>query len=169
MPFATHHGHRIHYERTGRGTPVVLAHGMFSSLEGWKRNGWIDRLSTHHLVLAVDSVAHGASDCPEDPACYQRPERVADLLSVLDEEGLDGAHFVGYSMGAWMVSGVATEAPGRLLSLTVGGWDVDEGLRLPKEQFRGTAGGELTFDALAASVAAAAPILQEAMQVADRQ
>src|SRR5579884_1222221 len=148
MPFATHHGHRIHYERTGRGTPVVLAHGMFSSLEGWKRNGWIDRLSTHHLVLAVDSVAHGASDCPEDPACYQRPERVADLLSVLDEEGLDGAHFVGYSMG---------------------GWDVDEGLRLPKEQFRGTAGGELTFDALAASVAAAAPILQEAMQVADRQ
>src|SRR5690606_1219524 len=57
--------------------------------------------------------------------------RADQLASVLDAAGADRMHVCGYSMGGWMASALATFHPDRLLSLTIGGWDVADGMYTP--------------------------------------
>ena len=46
-----------------------------------------------------------------------------DIAAVLDAESIEKAHYVGYSMGGWIGTGMAKHQAHRLLSLTIGGWD----------------------------------------------
>jgi len=53
-----------HYIRKGRGKPLVLIHGIFSSSFVWHKN--IDELSQHFDVIDVDLKGYGYSDKPAD-------------------------------------------------------------------------------------------------------
>jgi 3-oxoadipate enol-lactonase len=45
----------IHYEVFGRGEPIILVHGLASSLKGnWMDTGWIEALSPIRQVVALD-------------------------------------------------------------------------------------------------------------------
>lgn len=44
MPDATNDGIRIHYEREGGGTFLVLQHDFTRSLEGWRDSRYVDAL-----------------------------------------------------------------------------------------------------------------------------
>lgn len=123
MPFVTRRGQRIHYEHAGEGPTVVLQHGLFSRGLNWGLTGYVPRLLADHRVVWVDSLGHGESDKPADAALYSREQRAADLVAVFDALGAERVHLVGYSMGAWIATGVAVHHPQRLLSLTLGGWD----------------------------------------------
>ncbi|MET0410599.1 MAG: alpha/beta fold hydrolase [Polyangiaceae bacterium] len=171
MPFITRRGQRIHYEHAGEGPTVVFQHGLFSRGLNWGLTGYVPRLVADHRVVWVDSLGHGESDKPADAALYSRQERAADLVAVFDALGAEHVHLVGYSMGAWMATGVAIHHPERLASLTLGGWDPIEGpaalarLRGPAElaspdalaRLRGHEG----FAALLAGVRARLPQLLE--------
>lgn len=123
MPFATHRGQRIHYSVEGEGPTVVLQHGLFMDGPWWKTAGFVDALADRFQVVCVDSLGHGRSDRPADPALYEQSQRAGDIVAVLDDLGVPRAHLVGYSMGGWMAVGVAKHHPERLASLVVGGWD----------------------------------------------
>lgn len=128
MPFATHRGQKIHYTVEGGGPLVVLQHGLFMDAESWRANGFVAALSERFTVACVDSLGHGLSDKPSDPALYAQDQRAGDIVAVLDALGAEKAHLVGYSMGGWMAVGVARHHPERLASLTIGGWDLAGGV-----------------------------------------
>ncbi len=47
--------------------------------------------------------------------------RSADVVAVLDDLGIDRAHYFGYSLGGWVGFGLAKYAPERIRSLIIGG------------------------------------------------
>jgi pimeloyl-ACP methyl ester carboxylesterase len=120
MPRIEHGGIGIHYEVAGRGTPVLLHHGLADSAFTWERTGWVERLATHHRVIRMDARGHGESDKPHEPEAYAPEAMVGDVLAVLDAVGEEAVHFVGYSMGGRMAFEVACVAPERLRSLVAG-------------------------------------------------
>jgi len=134
MPYVTNRGQRIHYTLDGDGPLVVLQHGYLSSEADWKTCGYVDALTEEGFQVAgVDSLAHGESDKPTDPALYALPQRADDIVAVLDDLGTHRAHVVGYSMGGWIAGGVATHHPDRLASLTIAGWDCVRGITTASE------------------------------------
>lgn len=128
MPFSVHRGQRLHYTVDGAGPLLVLQHGLLMSAESWKQAGIVDGLAQHFRVACIDSLGHGLSDKPSDPALYGQQQRAGDIVAVIDDLGSERAHLVGHSMGAWMAVGVAKYHRRRLSSLVLGGWDVVNGL-----------------------------------------
>ena len=106
---------------------VVLQHGFFTDARAWKHAGFLPMLTDSYRVARIDSLGHGLSDKPDDPALYTQEQRAGDIIALIDELGADRAHLLGYSMGGWMAVGVARYHPSRLASLTLGGWDPVKG------------------------------------------
>jgi pimeloyl-ACP methyl ester carboxylesterase len=66
-------------------------------------------------------VAMGRVTNPHDPAAYELPLHVGDIVAVLDALNLRRAPFWGYSMGGWIGFGMAKYAPERVQALIIGG------------------------------------------------
>lgn len=124
MPFATNPTDRcqVYFEDDGGdGEPVVILNGLGDPIAASRAWGVMQELGRAHRLVLIDNRGHGASDKPHDAAAYAMPLRVADLVAVLDELGIDRAHWIGASWGARLLFGLAEHAPGRALSLTMGG------------------------------------------------
>jgi pimeloyl-ACP methyl ester carboxylesterase len=122
MPYAENRGVRIYYEVEGEGSPLVLVHGFSDTLEGWREYGYAEELEKEHRLVLIDARGHGASDKPHDPeAAAGLEQRPADVVAVLDDLGIERAHYFGYSLGGWIGLGLAKYAPERIHSLIIGG------------------------------------------------
>jgi pimeloyl-ACP methyl ester carboxylesterase len=99
----------------------VLHIGYIGGLEDWADAGYVASLARRFRVLRLDPRGQGQSDKPHDPAAYATPFRVGDVLAVLDAEGIERAHFWGYSLGGWVGFALGVYAPDRVASLIVGG------------------------------------------------
>ncbi len=155
MPFASNRGQRLHYTVEGEGPTVVFQHGLLSSAVSWAERGYVAALSDAYRVVCIDSLGHGESDKPDDPACYVRDQRAGDVVAVLDAVGAERVHLTGYSMGGWIATGVALHHPDRLASLVIGGWDLVHGAATAAASL----GGQLDFEGLLAGAKAMAPEL----------
>ncbi len=121
MPFANNAGVSIHYTAVGTGPPLVLQHGFTSDLRSWEFYGYLDEFARDFRVICIDARGHGQSDKPHAPESYALDNRAADVLAVLNQEGLERVHYCGYSMGGWIGFGLVLNSPERLVSLAVGG------------------------------------------------
>ena len=121
MPFVDNNGVNIHYHVEGDGPPLILQHGFTSSLRNWYFNGYVEPLKQSYRLILVDARGRGRSDKPHDSAAYDAKLRVSDVTSVLDDLGIETAHFMGYSMGGRIGFSIAAYAPERVLSLIIGG------------------------------------------------
>jgi pimeloyl-ACP methyl ester carboxylesterase len=125
MPYARNSldGRRVYFEdEGGRGAPVVLAGGFGESIDLVRSSPVAQALPGDEFrLIYVDHRGHGRSDKPHDPEAYAMPLRVADAVTVLDELGIDRAHFVGMSWGGRLGFGIGEHAPDRALSLVIGG------------------------------------------------
>lgn len=133
MPFTTHNGDRIHYEvyHEGDGPPVVYLHSFLSGVdihEATNASPTIASFTGRHELILIDTLGHGQSDKPDDASHYNRASRSGQVVAVLDAMGHERAHIFGYSLGGWLACSIAKHAPGRLLSLVVGGWDAEESM-----------------------------------------
>lgn len=120
MPYADNDGVQIRYEITGSGAPLVLHPGFMGNLEDWDDAGYVSALSDQYSLIRIDPRGQGRSDTPREPATYAAQHRVGDVLAVLDGEGIDRAHFWGYSMGGGIGFTMGRTAPQRLRSLVLG-------------------------------------------------
>src|SRR4051812_35594588 len=121
MPYATNDGVRIHYHVEGNGPSVVLQAGFTLDMHAWYEWGYVDALQPDYQLILIDPRGHGRSDKPHDPTAYEMSLRAADVLAVLDDLGVEQAHYLGYSMGGRIGFDTAKLAPERLRSLMIGG------------------------------------------------
>ncbi len=119
MPHADNHGVRIHYEVTGKGAPLVLLHGFGASGDAWHAGGHVSALKDEFEVITMDARGHGRSDKPHDLSAYSLPNRVRDVTTVLDDAGVETAHFLGFSLGGITGFGLSKHAPHRFHSVIV--------------------------------------------------
>lgn len=117
----------LNTERTGQGRPLVLVHGLGSSLRTW--DTVVPALSAHREVVAVDLPGFGGS------APLTGEVGIATLTDALErflrEEGLEDADVVGSSMGARMVVELARRGHrGAAVALDPGGFWDDRQLRV---------------------------------------
>lgn len=149
-------GDRIHYVEQGAGSPVLLVHGAFGSGTNFLQTDFGNGLAERCRVIAPDSLGHGHSGSPSDPEHYGARRRALQLKAVLDMLEIERVHVVGYSMGGWMASALATFHPERIASLAVGGWDVSRGMYTPAAVWGLP---EITYDILVAMVRQTRPEL----------
>jgi 3-oxoadipate enol-lactonase len=105
----------LHYERYGSGEPVLLLHGLGSSILDWEPQ--ITALSQQYQVVAVDFRGHGQSDKPAGP--YSIPGFAEDIANLISQLGLGPMHVVGISMGGMVAFQLAVDAPEQVRSLVI--------------------------------------------------
>ena len=112
-------GCRIHYELFGSpGSPVLtLLEGIGADIAGWRRS--IPALAGELRVVAIDHRGNGASDDP--PGSCTMTTFVEDVLGVLDELGVEGAHVYGQSFGGMVAQEAALTHGDRVRTMVLAG------------------------------------------------
>ena len=128
MPYARNalDGNRGYFEDDGGdGAAVVLHGGLLDSVDLVRASSIAQALQElpegEFRLIYVDHRGHGRSDKPHDAEAYAMPLRAADAVAVLDELGIERAHFIGTSWGGRLGFGIGEHAPDRVLSLVIGG------------------------------------------------
>jgi pimeloyl-ACP methyl ester carboxylesterase len=115
-------GVKIHYETLGEGHPIILVHGIESSIKGnWKGTGWFEILQPIRRVIALDCRGHGLSGKPHEPAAYEGDKMPGDILNLMDHFGIVKADLFGYSMGALLSAALLARHRDRFTSVILGG------------------------------------------------
>jgi pimeloyl-ACP methyl ester carboxylesterase len=108
-------GSRVYFEDDGgNGAPVVLHGGLLDAVDlvrGSHIAQALQGLPEEFRLIYVDHRGLGRSDKPHEPGAYAMPLRVADAVAVLDELGIEHAHFIGNSWGAGSASASANMRP----------------------------------------------------------
>lgn len=99
------------------GAPIVMVHGTALSQVIWRGFGYVRELGSAHQIITLDLRGHGRSDKPHEASAYAMELFVGDVLAVLDELGVDGAHYLGYSLGGRVGFSLAAAHPHRVISL----------------------------------------------------
>lgn len=105
---------QLHFKTYGSGTPLLILHGVFGSLDNW--HSISVKLASRFQVFAVDQRNHGSS--PHNPE-MSYPIMAADLKEFLDSQGLTRAHVLGHSMGGKTAMQFALLFPERVEKLVV--------------------------------------------------
>jgi pimeloyl-ACP methyl ester carboxylesterase len=95
----------IYTEVVGRGSPLVLIHGLAGSTAWWARN--IPALAQHHEVHVVDLVGFGKSAGGR----FVLGEAANMLAAWMRRRGLRNAAIVGHSMGGHIAVDLAAAHP----------------------------------------------------------
>lgn len=115
MSYFEHAGCQLHYEDRGQGQPVLLVHGLGSSIQDWEYQ--IPHLLQTHRVLAIDLRGHGRSGKPRER--YSIRQFADDVVALIEHLGLQQVHLVGISMGGMVGFQLGVDHPHLLRSLTI--------------------------------------------------
>jgi 3-oxoadipate enol-lactonase len=94
-----------------RDAPVlVLGNSLGTTRELWEPQ--IGALGEHFRLLRYEHRGHGGSPAPPGP--YTLADLGADVLSLLDDFGIEHASYCGVSLGGMVGMWLAANAPGRI-------------------------------------------------------
>ena len=101
---------RLHVAQAGAGRPLLLLHG-------WPQHWWcwrhmLPQLANEYRVMAVDLRGWGWSDAP--PGDYAKATFAADILALLEREGLERVSLVGHDWGGYTAFLLAREHPEKI-------------------------------------------------------
>ena len=115
MPFLSHAGVSLRYERAGSGPAVLFIHGWTCNRTFWERQ--LQALRDRHTVIAVDLRGHGESSRPR--AGYTLGAIVDDLEHLVRALGVPRIAVVGWSMGGIVAQELALRLGERVSSLAL--------------------------------------------------
>mgnify|MGYP003407710717 FL=1 len=98
---------------------VVLVHGAGGSSSVWFKQ--IRAYRKHFNVLVVDLRGHGNCNITTSPDKYTINLVSKDIIEVLNEVGIEKAHFVGISLGTILIRELAEAYPERMQSMVLAG------------------------------------------------
>jgi pimeloyl-ACP methyl ester carboxylesterase len=120
MPLITStDGTRLYYEEAGAGTPVVFVHEFAGDYRTWEPQ--LRHFARAHRCVTFSARGYPPSDVPSDPARYGQDIARGDVVALMDALGIDKAHVVGHSMGAYTALHVGLRHPQRCISVTAAG------------------------------------------------
>ena len=111
-------GARLRYAVSGDGPAVVLVHGLGGTVENWR--GLAPALARGHRVLVPDLPGHGLSE-PLSGKVRDLDPYADAVLALLDAEGIDGAAWVGHSLGGVIALRAAVRRPDAVRGIVLAG------------------------------------------------
>jgi non-heme chloroperoxidase len=136
MPFLTHAGVSLRYDRAGTGPAVLLIHAWTFNRTAWERQ--VIALRDRHTVISVDLRGHGESSHPRTG--YTVGAMTADLEHLVRALNVPRIALVGWSMGGMLALELAQRLGERVSALglvctTAGGMtDAKSKSAAPKEE-----------------------------------
>lgn len=97
----------IHAVIAGHGPWVILAHALGTDHTMWASQ--MEALSPYYTVLAYDIRGHGGSSVPPGP--YSITQLAGDAHGMLQQLGVEQAHWVGLSLGGMVGQALALSHP----------------------------------------------------------
>ena len=101
----------INYEfhENPRGNTIVFSNSLGSDLSMWDPQ--VEYFKDNYQIICYDKRGHGKSSPIKGPYTFDMLEN--DVISIMDEIGIDKAHFVGLSMGGMTSLGLALKHSNR--------------------------------------------------------
>ena len=155
MPFLSHAGLSLRYDRAGAGPAVLFIHGWAFNRTVWERQ--VVALRDRHTVITVDVRGHGESSHPRTG--YSIGAMAADLEHLVRAVGVPRIAVVGWSMGGLIALDLALRLGERVSALglvctTAGGLlDAKNKLARGKEAAEMKTGIEADFRSFARQLA----------------
>jgi pimeloyl-ACP methyl ester carboxylesterase len=112
-------GVSLYCEEVGTGTPIVFVHEFAGDYRTWEPQ--MRYFARAHRCVTYSQRGYPPSDIPGDPASYGQDHVRNDVIAVMDALGIDRAHVVGHSMGAYTALHVGIRHPERCISVTAAG------------------------------------------------
>jgi 3-oxoadipate enol-lactonase len=110
----------VSYSVNGSGPGLLLIHGTGGTYE----NTWgdmIKSLSGNYKIISPNY--NGSSDKQDQKGNLQMDDLVEQHIQVVQQEGIEHFHVVGYSLGSEIAVAIAAKYPDRVKSVTlVAGW-----------------------------------------------
>jgi len=100
MAFVDADGVKLFFEETGTGHPLMFLHEFGGDARTWE--GQVRYFSRRYRCIVTAARGYPPSDVPDDENAYGWERNIADAVAVLDHLGIDKAHVVGLSMGAYI-------------------------------------------------------------------
>jgi 3-oxoadipate enol-lactonase len=94
----------------GRGSPLVLVHGLADDHRAWRRV--LPRLLLDHRVILYDFRGHGQTSLGHPAGTLAQLSD--DLAALLDQLGLDKSSLAGFSLGGTIIMRFAIDHPERV-------------------------------------------------------
>jgi pimeloyl-ACP methyl ester carboxylesterase len=112
-------GSKVNYIQTGKGSPVILAHGLAASLYDW--NDMLPELAASgYAGYALDLLGHGESEKPSDPDAYTVEKVYAHFSDWITSLKLNEPMIlIGHSLGGGLALMYALQYPERVRALVL--------------------------------------------------
>jgi pimeloyl-ACP methyl ester carboxylesterase len=118
----------MYYEDTGKGTPLVLIHGVGGDSTEWSEV--TPEMSKEVRCIAVDLRGHGKSEKPDMP--YTQDMFADDIAALLDILKISKAYICGISMGGFVALKMALTHPDKVDGLIL----IDSAARMPAKSIQ---------------------------------
>ena len=105
----------LYYEEYGQGEPVVFIAGFTADHNAW--NNIRDEYAKQYRVIVLDNRGTGQTEAPDYP--YTIEMMADDVAGLCKHLHLEPAHFIGNSMGGFIVQQIAYKYPKLVKSLVI--------------------------------------------------
>jgi pimeloyl-ACP methyl ester carboxylesterase len=120
MAFAvTSDGVQLFYQEAGRGTPIVFVHEFGGNHWSWEPQ--VGFFSRRHRCITYSARGYPPSEVPAEVERYSQARAADDIIEVMSAAGIEKAHLVGLSMGAFASLHAVLRHPERVLSAAIAG------------------------------------------------
>lgn len=113
MPIVKVNDINMYYEIHGEGEPLIILQGM--GVEITSIYNILTEFAKYYKVIALDNRGVGRSDMPDTP--YSIEMMADDVIELMEEIGIESAHFLGISMGSRIPQVIAVKHPEMVKSL----------------------------------------------------
>src|SRR5438270_9866104 len=100
-------GIELGYQIFGTGSPLILLHGGFGSVEMFGPN--VELLAAGRRVIGVDLQSHGRSPAADRPMRFET--MADDIAALIKELELERAAVMGFSLGGGVALRIAIQHP----------------------------------------------------------
>ena len=115
MPFVERDGVKLYFEEAGQGDAIVWLHEFAADYRTWEPQ--VRRFSRDYRCITYNARGYPPSAVPESDAAYDWEQQRDDLFGLMDGLGVERAHLVGLSMGAYTALQAALAHTARVRSV----------------------------------------------------
>lgn len=108
----------LEYVEKGSGEPLILVHGTLGDYRSWELQ--LDPFAEKYHTISYSRRYHYPNPCEGDESDYSAALHADDLAAFMEKLGLDSAHIVGNSYGAYTALFLAKRHPERVRSMVLG-------------------------------------------------